>query len=260
MASNATTGLIPDIAAFQDVRALGVVLCALSALFGAYFGIVLLAIWSTFWRSGALYRNLRIVSIGLFTVLPIFYVFRDTIFSKSRTITSWEDLLRVLTIPLSTLAGLSSDGLLIWRPNVGYGWALWLPLGAITLNTYLAGIGYISQSANKDGDHHKTTLLAIVESALVGLLLYGIAFMVPIGGVTQSWNVGFVMVCVIPMFFGIAHWMITARLGSTALNASTACSHAELPFADATPATIFAASKESKGSPEDCDSDTLDKV
>ncbi|KAI0771376.1 hypothetical protein BC629DRAFT_1595617 [Irpex lacteus] len=270
MASNATTGVIPDATAFQNVGTLGVVFSALSALFGVYVVIFSLAVWLTFRRAGALYRNLRIVSIGLFTVLLAHYICRGIIFSQSRIINPPQDMLRLSTIPLSfiaavtsTLAGLISDGLLAWRFYVVYGrhpWALWIPMSMIILNTCLGlaanfqilafysneqkylhfyqlsvlkvdvawcwftfaintaltgaisgKIIYISQTANKDtvtrlygGGHHNTALLAVVESALVtwiGLLMYGIASIAPTGGVTQALNVGFVMACIIPIFF-----------------------------------------------------------
>ncbi|KAI0690066.1 hypothetical protein BC835DRAFT_1548651 [Cytidiella melzeri] len=119
-------------------------------------------------------------------------------------------------------ADMSSIGFTI---TAAWGWC------TFAINTALTGgiIGRIlhaSRNARRNGavklcdeNHsHNTAIALIVESGLVtwiGLLLYEIATFAPTGGITTAGNVGFVMICIIPIFFGISQCLITARLGIT---------------------------------------------
>ncbi|KAI9461162.1 hypothetical protein F5148DRAFT_245312 [Russula earlei] len=62
-----------------------------------------------------------------------------------------------------------------------------------------------------------TALRAIIESALVtwiGILLCEIGFLGPTHGhITNNLNMGYVIISIIPVFFGISQSLITARLG-----------------------------------------------
>ncbi|GJE86385.1 hypothetical protein PsYK624_024650 [Phanerochaete sordida] len=66
------------------------------------------------------------------------------------------------------------------------------------------------------GAPYAVVVEAIVESALVtwvGLLLYGISTVAPAGHITTDLDVGFVMSCILPIFFAISQCLITTRLG-----------------------------------------------
>lgn len=104
--------------------------------------------------------------------------------------------------------------------NAAWGWC------TFAVNTILTGsiIGKIISVAYEVHPHrmdgigyrrYSTALEAIVESALVtwvGLLLYEIATFAPTSGVTANFNIGYIMVCITPIFFGISQCLITARL------------------------------------------------
>ncbi|KAI0275164.1 hypothetical protein BC834DRAFT_34725 [Gloeopeniophorella convolvens] len=63
---------------------------------------------------------------------------------------------------------------------------------------------------------HSSTLRAVIDSALVtwvGIIVYEVASLAPTGHVTTDLNVGYVMLNIIPVFFGISQSLITARLG-----------------------------------------------
>ncbi|KAI0086342.1 hypothetical protein BDY19DRAFT_995948 [Irpex rosettiformis] len=267
---------------FNNLSVIAVVFSALSALFGAYVILFVLAVWSTYSRTGTSYRRLRIVTIVLFINLLTHYICRGITFGRARLVNPPAGDLRMVDIPIvfigsitCTFAGFLSDGLVAWRFYVVYGrkrWAMYLPATAVIvnallgfsgdfqhlefyrstqtytetfklhafkinaawgwfmfgINTVLSGaiigrIIYISKSTDKHnaacsygGKRYNTALAAVTESALVtwvGLLLYEIAAIAPTGHITSVWNVGYVMVCIIPMFFGISQCLITARLG-----------------------------------------------
>lgn len=104
--------------------------------------------------------------------------------------------------------------------NAAWGWCIF------TVNTILTGsiigrIIYAYRSANAhlessvSNQPYSTIIKAFVESALVtwiGLLLYEIASLAPTGGITANFDIGYVMVCITPIFFGISQCLITARL------------------------------------------------
>jgi len=57
---------------------------------------------------------------------------------------------------------------------------------------------------------------AVIESALVtwvGILIYEITLLAPMGHITTKLNVGYVMLQIIPIFFGISQSLIVARVG-----------------------------------------------
>ncbi|KAI0763678.1 hypothetical protein BC629DRAFT_971410 [Irpex lacteus] len=160
-----------------------------------------------------------------------FYV----VFGRQR----WAFWAPTVAIIVNTLLGLSGDFELLgyyhnpqryttffqldtFKINAAWGWF------TFSINTALSGgiigrIIYISQNATRNSaarpyssGYYATAVAAIIESALitwVGLLLYGIASLAPTGAITTAWNIGFVMVCIIPIFFGISQCLITARLG-----------------------------------------------
>jgi len=63
---------------------------------------------------------------------------------------------------------------------------------------------------------YKTAIRAMIESAFVtwlGILILEITSLAPTGHVTTNLDVGYVMLDIIPIFFGISQSLITARLG-----------------------------------------------
>ncbi|KAI0093962.1 hypothetical protein BDY19DRAFT_288825 [Irpex rosettiformis] len=151
----------------------------------------------------------------------------------------WAFWLPTIAIIVNALLGLSGDFELLsyytnperytlslqvnaFRINAAWGWF------TFTINTALTGaiVGRIicmsryatrhNASRPYGGNRYNTVVAAVVESALVtwiGLLLYGISTLAPTGDVMTAWNIGFVMVCIVPIFFGISQCLITARLG-----------------------------------------------
>ncbi|EKM56632.1 uncharacterized protein PHACADRAFT_172292 [Phanerochaete carnosa HHB-10118-sp] len=93
-----------------------------------------------------------------------------------------------------------------------WGWAM------LVINSVLTGliIWRITHSSRLSrGQPYATVIEAIIESALVtwfGLLVYGISTVAPTGHITTHLDVGFVMVCILPIFFGISQCLITTRL------------------------------------------------
>ncbi|EKM55547.1 uncharacterized protein PHACADRAFT_256255 [Phanerochaete carnosa HHB-10118-sp] len=104
--------------------------------------------------------------------------------------------------------------------NAAWGWC------TFGVNTILTAsiIGRIMCVARDADAHHATgtshrqyslVLEAIVESALVtwfGLLFYEIASLAPTGHITGNFDIGYVTVCITPIYFGISQCLITARL------------------------------------------------
>ncbi|KAI9452561.1 hypothetical protein BJY52DRAFT_906954 [Lactarius psammicola] len=63
---------------------------------------------------------------------------------------------------------------------------------------------------------YDNALRAVIESALVtwiGILIYEITSLAPMGHITTDLNVGYVMLQIIPIFFGISQSLITAHHG-----------------------------------------------
>ncbi|KAI0690063.1 hypothetical protein BC835DRAFT_206872 [Cytidiella melzeri] len=269
----------PTLQAFNGLSISAAIYAALSALFGVYVVLFILALWSTYRKSDAASRLNRNVTIALFVTLLIHYISRGIIFGQSRLINPPKDLqymssepLKLVTSITTTVAGLISDGLLAWRFYVMYGrkrWAFYGPLVALitnallglsgdclylsfyhdtanynsitgftiiaawgwftfAINTVLTGaiigrILYMARNARMNGavrlcgeSPHNTVIALIAESGLVtwiGLVLYEITTFAPTGGVTTALNVGFVMICIIPIFFGISQCLLTVRLG-----------------------------------------------
>ncbi|GJE86380.1 hypothetical protein PsYK624_024600 [Phanerochaete sordida] len=106
--------------------------------------------------------------------------------------------------------------------EVNIAWC-WLMFGTNTLLTgaVIGRIVYLARAApvrSVGGLPYAKIIEATVESALVtwfGLVFYGIATVAPQGRVTTNLNIGFVLGCIIPLFFGISQCLITARLGLT---------------------------------------------
>ncbi|KAI0257046.1 hypothetical protein BJV78DRAFT_4372 [Lactifluus subvellereus] len=91
----------------------------------------------------------------------------------------------------------------------------------IWANRALQGIrtggGWVSQK-------YRTALRALVEAAVVtwiGILICEIALLAPTGHVTTNPNIGYIVVAIIPIFFGISQSLITARLGLVRETGST---------------------------------------
>lgn len=265
---------------FTNLSIVSVTFSALSALFGCYFILFILAIWSTYQKDTVAARRLRIVTILLFIVLSTHYTVRALMFSQARLLVQPKNEVSAWQIPLifvgcitSTLSGLIADGLLAWRFMVIFGrakWALYLPVTAVAINALLgfsgdfqiftfygnvasfyshiydiefkinaawgwtifatnsmftgliiARIVYVSnqfpseQVTRVRNVHYATLIAAIVESGLVtwiGLLLYGITSVAPTGHITTNMDVGFVMICIVPVFFGISQCLMIVRL------------------------------------------------
>jgi hypothetical protein len=110
--------------------------------------------------------------------------------------------------------------LITFEITAAWGWVMFV------INTFLTGsilcrIMYIARSGSRATavpfrhSAYGTATEAIIESALVtwfGILLYEITTFAPHGRVTSNLDVSFVMVCVLPIFFGISQCLITARL------------------------------------------------
>ncbi|KAI9428493.1 hypothetical protein H4582DRAFT_690222 [Lactarius indigo] len=65
---------------------------------------------------------------------------------------------------------------------------------------------------------HNAAIRAMIESAFVtwlGILILEITSLAPTGHVTTALDVGYVMLDIIPIFFGISQSLIIARLGLT---------------------------------------------
>ncbi|KAI0791544.1 hypothetical protein BC629DRAFT_369049 [Irpex lacteus] len=262
-------------ARFNSLSINSVVFQALSALFGVYVVLFILAMWTTYTRQTAASKGLRIVTLSLFVVLLIHYISRAVATGRSRLMAPAPDEQARFTVPLQfvttttkTISGFILDALLAWRCYVIYErrtWALWLPCTAVTANFVLGLIGdfmnfifythpesyntkwnalsfnisaiwgwcifatntiltmaiigkilYVSRSS-RNVKHYRVVLEAIVESAAVtwvGLLFYEIAATAPTHGhITNVMNIGFVLVCILPLFFGISQCLITVRLG-----------------------------------------------
>ncbi|KAI0724366.1 hypothetical protein C8T65DRAFT_563789 [Cerioporus squamosus] len=97
--------------------------------------------------------------------------------------------------------------------TVAWGWLMF------AINTILTGaiIGKIFYIARLSGqlNVYETVLRACVESAVVtwiGLLLYEICSLAPNGHVVTNYDVGYVMACVLPVFFGISQCLIVVRV------------------------------------------------
>lgn len=149
--------------------------------------------------------------------------------------------LPTVMVVITALVGLSGDfqQLVIYRDvdlyndrfamvaldvNAAWGWC------TFAVNTTLTAsiIGRIVWLARDANSHHATrsnhrrysvVVEAIVESALVtwiGLLLYEISSLAPTGHITGNFDIGYVMVCITPIYFGISQCLITARLALTA--------------------------------------------
>ncbi|KAI0093963.1 hypothetical protein BDY19DRAFT_989487 [Irpex rosettiformis] len=270
---------------FRDLAIVAVVHSTLSALFGVYVVLFVLAMWSMYRRHGLSYRRLRMVTILLFIDLLVHYICRSITFGETRQMTQPANEQRMVTIPIvfvgaltSTFAGFLCNGILAWRFYIVYGkhrLALYLPAVAIVMNallgmsgdfqhmwfyhnTWLYTIGFklrtlkinmawgwftfsintiltggivgkivhASRSADRlniahpyGGNPYRVALAAVIESALViwvGLLLYEIAELAPTGYITTAWNIGYVMICIIPIFFGISQSLIIVHLGFAA--------------------------------------------
>ncbi|KAI0693737.1 hypothetical protein BC835DRAFT_1060203 [Cytidiella melzeri] len=261
---------------FDTLSIKSVVFAALSAMFGAYVVLSILAIWATYQRQGVAYKRLRIITVLLFVVLLIHYISRAIVTGRARRMSPAPDEEARFTVPLqfvtattATIAAFIFDSLLVWRFYVIYGrprWALYLPAAVVSTNAVLGLIAdfinfsyystpalylshldsvsfklsavwgwcmfatntvmtgaiigrivYVSRmSRSPSVTQYGVLLEAITESAAVtwvGLLFYEIASTAPTHGITTKMNIGYVMICVLPVFFGISHCLITVRLG-----------------------------------------------
>ncbi|CAL1702361.1 unnamed protein product [Somion occarium] len=98
--------------------------------------------------------------------------------------------------------------------TVAWGWLMF------TINTLLTGaivakILITARNSHSAVRKYETVIRACVESALVtwiGLLVYEICSLAPNGHVVTNYDVGYVMACVIPVFFGISQCLIVMRV------------------------------------------------
>ncbi|KIP05618.1 hypothetical protein PHLGIDRAFT_119653 [Phlebiopsis gigantea 11061_1 CR5-6] len=149
----------------------------------------------------------------------------------------WALYAPMLLVIITTLVGLYSDFQifsfyhnedefvdlfqpLILRVMVAWGWMIF---GTNTIMTgcIVARIIYISRRvqqvnmAQQHGKPYNILVEAVIESALVtwvGLLVFEISSVAPEGHLSTHFDVGFVMGCIIPVFFGISQCLITLRL------------------------------------------------
>ncbi|KAI0089400.1 hypothetical protein BDY19DRAFT_942208 [Irpex rosettiformis] len=282
-------------ASFHILSVAAVIFCSLSALFGAYLVLFVLAIWATYRRKDVAQKRLRIVTIVLFLTLLTHYGSRAVQFGRSRLMVPPSNEQRLVDVPLlfvsaltTTFACFISDGLLAWRFYHVFErrrWALYIPVTAISvtclfgiaedclfLSLYHSSADYIhlEPSAFKmnvawgwatfaintvmtlaimakillvcraspqpmmgqNRIHYGIILEAISESALVtwvGLILLEIASLAPTKGhVTDRMNFGYVIDCILPIFFGISQCLITTRLGFAGGDSRSKVSTAQL--------------------------------
>ncbi|KAI0791543.1 hypothetical protein BC629DRAFT_1593144 [Irpex lacteus] len=263
---------------FKLLSIKSVVFHALSAMFGAYVVLFILALWSTHRRQGRAYKRLRMMTVLLFIVLVTHYISRAVATARARRMIPAPDEEARFTIPLqfvtsssNTIAAFIFDSMLVWRFYVIYGrsrWALLFPAIVVASNAILGLIGnfmnfalysdaqlyhdkletvsftisaawgwcmfgtntimtgaiigkilYVSRSSSNGAlmPHYGVLIEAITESAAVtwvGLLFYEIATTAPTHGkITDELNIGYVLICILPLFFGISNCLITVRLG-----------------------------------------------
>ncbi|TCD61476.1 hypothetical protein EIP91_008393 [Steccherinum ochraceum] len=269
-------------ATLQNLEISAIVIASLSGLFGVYFVLFILAVWSTYRKINVASKRLRWVTIILFLDLLAHFITRSLGFARARLqddsdheLLRWDIPLTVVGNVTTTFAGLVSDSLLVWRFHVIFDrkpWTLYIPGVAVVMNAFLCwsadaqhleiyfnrpfyentllpvtlnitvawgwfmffnntvltgGIlakimwinrryGHVQGKATSGSLSYATVLRAIIESATVtwiGLLIYEIASLAPEGHVTTNLDVGYVMLDIIPIFFGISQALITARLG-----------------------------------------------
>ncbi|KAI0342526.1 hypothetical protein BDW22DRAFT_1429352 [Trametopsis cervina] len=254
-------------ARFNSFSIIAVIFCSLSALFGVYLVLFILAMWSTYRRSNGNDVRLRVVTMVFMTLL-IHYVSRAVQFGRSRIMTPPASEQAHVTVPLlfittltTTVASFVSDGLLAWRFYVIFErrtWTLYVPATALTINALLGFSGnclYLSFYNNParysymqnisfkisvawgwsifaintlltiaimakillaarrstgllsrmHGIQYSVIIEALSESAFVtwfGLALFEISSLAPTEGhITNAMNFGYVMRCIIPIFF-----------------------------------------------------------
>ncbi|KAI0342523.1 hypothetical protein BDW22DRAFT_207940 [Trametopsis cervina] len=269
----------PFEAQFGVLSITAVIFSSLSALYGAYVILFILALWSIRRREEKGHSRLKIVTIVLFVVLLIHYICRAITLVRARRTMPADDEEGRFTVPLlfataatTTVAAFIFDGLLAWRLYVLYGqprWALYLPPIIVVINALVgltgdfqnfsfyrnaalyngrleiiafkinvawawctfatntimttAIIGKILHASNQakrtivSSFPYNLLMEAIIESALVtwvGLLLYEISSTAPTHGrITTDLNIGYVIACILPIFFGISQALITVRFG-----------------------------------------------
>ncbi|KAI0705826.1 hypothetical protein BC835DRAFT_1409892 [Cytidiella melzeri] len=188
-------------AAFTNLWGIAVVFSSVSALFGVYIVLFILAAWASSRRQGKCHKCLPIISWLLFIDLALHYTTRILFFVQARNPDPPGDEEARWTIPLLflgsisvTVAGLLSDGLVAWRFYVIYEhkrWALYGPATAVAINAILGFSGDI-QYLLSEGDggqifnNHlqvafKTTaawgycmlaINAVLTAAIIGKIIY----------------------------------------------------------------------------------------
>ncbi|KAI0336005.1 hypothetical protein GY45DRAFT_1430191 [Cubamyces sp. BRFM 1775] len=135
------------VAAWHLLEISGSIQAVLCALFGIYFSLFILVLWTNHGRRDVSSRVLRIVSIVLFVDLCAHFVSRSLQFSRARVMKPNADEFFTWSVPLlvignvtTTFAGLCSDGLLAWRFYVLFerrNWALYIPGTFVVINALL---------------------------------------------------------------------------------------------------------------------------
>ncbi|KAH8093088.1 hypothetical protein BXZ70DRAFT_438890 [Cristinia sonorae] len=275
-------------ATLQNLEINAIVTASLSGLFGVYFVLFVLALWSTYRKKTTASTRLRWVTIILFLDLLVHFITRSLGFARARLqddsdheLLKWDIPLTVVGNVTTTFAGLVSDGLLVWRFHVIFDrkpWTMYVPGIAVVMNAFLCWsadaqhltiyfnrpfyentllpvtlnitvawgwfmffnntlltgsiltkivmtnrrhtAGRVNAPPSSSSSlSYDTVLRAVIESAMVtwiGLLIYEVASLAPEGHVTTNLDVGYVMLDIIPIFFGISQVLITARLGLSA--------------------------------------------
>ncbi|KAI0346490.1 hypothetical protein BDW22DRAFT_764788 [Trametopsis cervina] len=144
-------------AQFGVLSIIAVIFSSLSALFGAYVILFVLALWSICRREGRGYSRLKVVTIMQFVVLLVHYICRAIILARARRTMPADDEESRFTVPLlfvtgitATLAAFILDGLLAWRLYILYGqqrWALYLPSTVVIINALLGLSGNLQNFA-----------------------------------------------------------------------------------------------------------------
>jgi len=174
-------------ATFYHLSKIAVAFSAISALFGVYFVLFALTIWSTFQRENPSHKRLRVVTILLFIDLCLHYIAQALTFSQARIRDQPQDEPTRWTIPLLflgsftvTIAGLLSDGIVAWRFYVIYDrkrWTLYFSATMVILNALLGFSGdfqYLFSYRGSTNDFNSLLQVAFRITSIWGWCMLGL--------------------------------------------------------------------------------------
>ncbi|KAI0342527.1 hypothetical protein BDW22DRAFT_1429353 [Trametopsis cervina] len=149
----------------------------------------------------------------------------------------WALYCPIIAITLNALLGFAANGTLLsfyhdgsdygsmqavsFKISVAWGWFIFAVNTVMTLaimgRIFIVSRHSTGTSSTQHIVQYSVVIEALSESAFVtwfGLLLFEIASLAPTKGhITSAQNFGYVMNCILPIFFGISQCLITVRLG-----------------------------------------------